>query len=94
MEARCNHVLNTFESKWLNWNVDEIVFWFKLKLRYFELSGSFYVFNGRFDWINNICNNNQTKSSCGCIHDSTSLIVCQGSNSQLTNTTLINSTFY
>ena len=87
MQARCNNALNIFESKWFNWNIDKIVFWFKLKLRYFELSGSFYVFNGRFDWINNICNNNQTKSSC------TSLIVCQGSNSQLTKITSLNGTF-
>ena len=37
-QVRRNNALQEFESKWMKWNYRQIVFWFKVKLRYFESS--------------------------------------------------------
>ena len=36
METRREQALETFESKWIDWEYRDIVFWFKVKLSYFD----------------------------------------------------------
>ena len=56
LKARREQGLNKFESNWLNWGYDDIVFWFKIKLGYFDKYYHYYN--------NNNDNNNNNSSAC------------------------------
>ena len=52
MKMKRSEALDIFESKWLNWNYNDIVFWFKIKLGYFD---------AKYKITNNNNNNEESK---------------------------------
>ena len=61
-----------FESKWLEWDYNDIIFWFKVKLNYFDwmYNGDYNNFNNNGKNTNNHCDDskqNESESDIGSI---------------------------